>query len=329
MIIISEADQKRAVSMVEAMDAVRTALRLYSEGKAVTPVRMAIPTSGRAGTALFMPSLVESVGGLGLKFVSVFPENKLVGKKTIHGVMILSDVETGEPLALLEASYLTMLRTGAASGVATDYLAKKGSGVLGVIGTGGQARGLIDAVIAVREIQELRLYNRTKNKAMQLAEALKQQHLSRCPTIKVADSGDEAADGADIIVTATNSATPVLSREAVSSGAHINGVGSFRPTMQEIPSSVVGDADKIVVESWEAAMEESGDLVIPIRDGIVERDPIHAELGEIIGGTKPGRESDEEITFFKSVGLAAMDVVVARMIYDKAIQMGLGQRVNL
>lgn len=329
MIVISEELQRKVFSIEDAMEAVKTALGLYSEGKAVAPVRMAIPTSGRPGTALFMPSLVESVGGLGVKFVSVFPENKAAGKKTIHGVMILSDVETGEPLALLEASYLTMLRTGAASGVATNYLARKDSRVLGVIGTGGQSRRLIDAVMAVRDISEIRLYNRTKGKALQLAEELKRQLSSRCPLIKVVDSGDEAAYGADIIVTATNSATPVLSREAVSSGAHINGVGSFRPAMQEIPSSVVRDADKIVVESREAAIEESGDLVIPIRDGIVGRDPIHAELGEIIGGTKPGRELDEEITFFKSVGLAAMDVVVARMIYDKVIQMGLGQRVNL
>ncbi|MED3562668.1 NAD(P)-binding domain-containing protein [Bacillus xiapuensis] len=325
MLVISEAEIKKAITMDEVMKAVEVALVEYSERRTVTPVRTAISTSQTEGTALFMPSLVESAAGLGMKFVSVFPKNK---DKTIYGVMILSDVESGEPLALMESSSLTVLRTGAASGLATKYLAKEDAKVLGVIGTGSQSRGLIEAILHVRpSVSEIRLFNRTKKKASVLAEEL----MSRYQGIEIviADTADQAVRGADIIVTATTSEKPVFSAESVMEGAHINGVGSFKPSMQEIPTEVITDAAKVVVESKEAALEECGDLINPIQAGLFQEDALYGELGEIINGMKAGREADGEITVFKSVGLAAMDVVVAKAIYDKALELGIGQRVQL
>jgi ornithine cyclodeaminase len=327
MLIISEEDIKKAVTMADVMRAVETALIEYSSGRTVTPVRTAITTAQAEGTALFMPSLVESTGSLGVKFVSVFPKNK---HKTIYGVMILADVNTGEPLALLESSYLTVLRTGAASGLATKYLARKDANLLTVIGTGRQSRGLIEAILQVRPmIGEIRLVNRTMEKAIQLARELKEQFSTSCPEIVVADDANEAVRNADIIVTATTSDVPVFSAENVGAGVHINGVGSFKPSMQELPTHILLRAAKVAVESREAALEECGDLIIPIEQGLYKGEDLYGELGDILAGAKAGRETSDEITIFKSVGLAAMDVVVAKMIYEKMMEYGHGQKVQI
>jgi ornithine cyclodeaminase len=325
MLLITEEDQKKAISMEDVIKSVEVALVEYSEGRTRTPVRMSLQSE--KGTALCMPSLVEAASSLGVKFVSVYPENK---DQTINGIMILSDVHTGKPLALLEASYLTVLRTGAASGVATKYLSKQDAKVAGVIGTGKQARGLIQALLHVRpSINEIRLFNRTKDKAILLCQELQNQYKNQCPTIVISDSPEEAIIGADIIVTSTTSSTPVFSHEALSPGVHINAVGSFKPTMQEIPTPTLIQANKVVVESKEAALEESGDFIVPIEQGLYEATDIYGELGEIINESKPGRQSKDEITLFKSVGLAAMDVVVAKAIYEKVIGADLGLKINL
>jgi ornithine cyclodeaminase len=326
MLILSAEDQQKALTMSEAIDAVGTALVEVSAGRAITPIRTAVPVRGAEGVSLFMPSLVEAAAGLGVKFVSVFPHNKKRGKKTIYGVLVLADVETAEPLALLEASYLTVLRTGAASGLATRYLARQDAKVLGVIGTGAQSRGIISAIQEVRSIEEIRLYNRTPGKANILAEELGGKgNLS----IRVVDSEEQAVAGADIIATATNSMSPVFSAEHIGSGVHVNAVGSFRPDMQELPSGLFVRKPKVVVESIEAALEETGDLLVPIEQGLFSSSEFHAELGELVQGKKKGRENEEELTIFKSVGLAAMDVVVGRAMYDRALALNLGQHVSL
>jgi ornithine cyclodeaminase len=326
LLIISGEDQRKALSIKEAIETVAIALGEFSKGKANTPIRTAIPIEKEEATALFMPSYVEAANSLGVKFVSVFPKNNEMNKKTIYGVMMLADVRTGEPLALLEASYLTVLRTGAASGLATRYLAKANSTKLAVIGTGAQATGLIKAVRTDRPIEEITLFNRTRNKA----EALKAELMSESPAVKVTvcDGSDKAVTGADIIVTATDSKEPVLSSGAVAKGAHVNAVGSFRPSMQELPSNLVVRADKIVVESREAALEETGDLMIPIKEGLLSSNGIYAELGELALKEKMGRENDQEITIFKSIGLAAMDVVIAKAIYDRVLSLKLGKKIS-
>lgn len=313
--------------MNEAIDKVAIALEEFTKGKTDTPIRAAIPIKKEQATALFMPSYVDSENSIGIKFVSVYPNNKNSGKKTIYGVMMLADAHTGEPLAFMDASYLTMLRTGAASGLATKLLARKNSKKLTVIGTGVQAEGIINAILAVRPIEEIILNNRSSEKAEDLKNRLSDfyGHI----VIKVIQNSNEAVADADIVVTATNSLNPVLSGETIKEGTHINAIGSFRPNMQELPTFLMKRANKIVVEARDAALEESGDLFIPIHEGELTYDDIYAELGEISLNRKAGREDDKEITIFKSVGLATMDVVIAKAVYDQAISLQLGVEVHL
>lgn len=329
MLVLSAENQQHLLTMLEAIDSVGVALGEFSAHRAITPIRMSIPVTKGNGTSLFMPSIVEATDSLGVKFVSVFPDNKLQGKKTIYGVMMLADVMTGQPLALLEASYLTVLRTGAVAGLATRYLSQQKAKTLSMIGTGAQARGLLGAIQAVRPIERIHLYNRTEGKAHEFAREIAEHSAAAGVEVRVFHTADQALAGTDIVVTATNASKPVFSAESVEPGVHLNAIGSFRPTMQELPTEIMTKAAKIVVEAREAALEETGDLIIPIEQGAITSDSLYAELGEIVNGDKMGRESDAEITVFKSVGLAAMDVVIAKALYDRALQLGVGQRVSL
>ncbi|MBM7647035.1 ornithine cyclodeaminase [Scopulibacillus daqui] len=327
MLAISKSDIKKSVTMNEMIDAMATALIEYSKARTTTPVRTALPVSKARGNALFMPSLAESIGGLGIKVVSVFPENKKLNKEPIQGIVLLLDFKTGEPLALIEGSYLTVLRTGALSGLATKYLARSNAHILSVIGTGAQARGLVEAMLCVRPISEIRLFNRTSSKADRFKQELSSQY--RNLKITVCHNADEAVQYSDILVTATNAETPIFTVTQLKPGLHINAVGSYRPEMQEIPSFVLETAEKVVVESKEAVLEETGDLITPIKEGRFAAENIYGELGQIAGGIKSGRENDQEMTFFKSVGLAVADIAAAKLIYERAIKTGLGQKIAL
>ncbi|WP_066051271.1 ornithine cyclodeaminase family protein [Robertmurraya korlensis] len=325
MLILNTEDQKKLVDMKEIIECAAVALKEFSEERTITPIRAALPFDGGQNTALVMPSVAEELGSIGLKVVTVVPNNKKIGKKTINGIVMLSDFKTGEPIALLEGSYLTMIRTGALSGVATKYLSRQDSKKLCVIGTGEQAKGLVEAIMAVRNIDEVLLYNRTEQKAQEFSSYVNTKYNTK---VRVYTDSNEAVREADIIVTATNSSTPVFS-ESLKPGTHVNAVGSFRPTMQELPSQLFSQADKVVVESVEAALEETGDLQVPIKEGIIKPKDIYAELGQIVSGRYKGRTSEKEITVFKSVGLAVVDVVVAQYFYRKAIEASIGTQVKL
>jgi ornithine cyclodeaminase len=327
--ILTAADQRRALTMSDAMETVARALIEYSAGRTDSPIRTAIPVPGSGGTSLFMPALVEQAEGLGVKFVSVFPHNKELGKQTIYGTVVLADVQTAEPVALLEASYLTALRTGAASGLAANLLARPDTHTVGVIGTGGQAPMQLRGIMAVRPIREVRLFNRHPDKAYRLAQEMVEEYAERHVRFVVCMTPEDAVRDVDMIITATNSLNPVFPAEMVNPGMHISAIGSFRPGMQELPPGVIAPSAKVVVDSREAALEESGDLVIPIRDGLFRPDDIYAELGELAAGKKPGRERPDEVTVFKSVGLAVMDMVVGKAMYDRSLALGLGTEVDL
>lgn len=329
MLVLSASDQRQAAGMNDVINAVATALKESSAGRTESPIRTSIPVPPANGVALFMPSMVPAADSLGMKVVSVFPDNPSIGKPSIHALVVLADTATGEPLALLEGSSLTVRRTGAVVGLAAEHLARRDAKVLTVIGTGAQARGVVEAVLAVRNIEEVRLFNRTAVKAEEFAEQLRAGLMSKAGRVSVATRAQQATDGADIVVTATNSAQPVFDARHIGPGTAVCGIGSFTPTMQELPADLMQRAGKIVVESNEAALAEAGDLIIPMQSGALGQDRIYAELGEIAAGKKPGRTNDEEITVFKSVGLAAMDVVVAKQIYDRALAASLGQHVEL
>lgn len=321
MLVISANEQRNLVNMNEVIAYAALALKEFSAERTITPIRGSLPFANEKNTALIMPSVAEGLEALGLKVVTVVPENKKIGKKTINGI---SDFQTGEPLALLEGSYLTMIRTGAISGVATKYLARHNAKTLCIIGTGEQAKGIAEAIFAVRDIEKVILYNRTEGKAYAFAQYIQEKFGKPA---YVHTNANEAISEADIIVTTTNASTPVFS-EILQKGVHINAVGSFRPNMQELPSHAIANANKVVVESKEAALEETGDLQVPVREGLFKASDIHAELGQIISGEKAGRENDEEITVFKSVGLAVVDIIVAKYLYERAVEQGVGNRIE-
>lgn len=325
MLVINAEEQSSLVDINEIMECVEVALKEFSAQRTITPIRAALPFNQGHNTALIMPSVAEELSSIGLKVVTVAPQNKELGKKTIRGIVMLSDFKTGEPVALLEGSYLTMIRTGALSGVATKYLARENAKKLCIIGTGEQAKGLVEVMLAVRNIDEIMLFNRSEQKAHDFAYYIKNKFNKK---VQVYTDANEAVSAADIIVTTTNSSTPVFSAK-LKPGVHVNAVGSFRPTMQELPSHAVASAQKVVVESREAALEETGDLITPIHEGVFHASDIFAELGQIAAGELQGRTSDEEMTVFKSVGLAVVDIVVAKYFYDKAIKQNIGTRINL
>lgn len=324
MLVISANEQRNLVNMNEVIEYAALALKEFSAERTVTPIRGSLSFAKEKNTALIMPSVAEGLKALGLKVVTVVPENKKIGKKTINGIVMLSDFQTGEPLALLEGSYLTMIRTGALSGVATKHLARHNAKVLCIIGTGEQAKGIAEAVFAVRDIEKVILYNRTEKKAYAFSQYI-QERFNKPAYVHT--NANEAISEADIIVTTTNASTPVFS-EKLQKGVHVNAVGSFKPNMQELPSHAIAQATKVVVESKEAALEETGDLQVPVREGLFEASNIHAELGQIISGERAGRENDEDITVFKSVGLAVVDIIVAKYLYERAVESGVGNRIE-
>jgi ornithine cyclodeaminase/alanine dehydrogenase-like protein (mu-crystallin family) len=232
-------------------------------------------------------------------------------------------------LAGLEGNYLTALRTGAASGVATYYLAKKDSSVLAIIGAGFQARTQLEAIFSVRYIKSVNIYDINEQQSIKYLELMKNKFSNVSLKWTISYSAEEAIENADIICITTTSKTPVFSGEKIKVGIHVNAVGSFTPQTQEIDIQTLLKADKIYVDSIEVALKETGDLIIPIQKGKFNKTKINGEIGEIISKQKIGRENNEEITIFKTVGLSIQDMAIGFFIYRKAKKMGLGKEISL
>lgn len=322
--LFSAADVIRALPMAEAIEGMKTAYSQLSAGNAVLPLRAHIPITAE-DTTLVMPAYLPESEALGLKVVSVFGSNPPRGLKLINAVVIALDANTGEPVALMEGGAVTAIRTGAASGAGTDVLARPDAQVVAIFGAGVQARTQLEAVCTVRDIREVRVYS------PEGAEAFAAEMAGRSPvpdTIVIVGSPEAAVRDADIICTATTAHTPVFDGRLLKPGVHVNAIGSFTPEMQEI-DTVTLQRSLVVVDSREAALAETGDLLIPIGLDEFSVEDIHAELGEIINGTRPGRTSPEQITLFKSVGLAVQDAVAAQIVWRNGNAMGLGRSVVL
>ena len=328
MRILSGADVRQAVTMAGAIQAVKAAYIQLSAGKAVVPLRTPVPVEKQGGVTLFMPAYLSTSDALGAKIVSVFPGNLARGLPLIHAVVVVVDAETGCPIALMDGTYLTALRTGAASGVSTDLLARPDARVAAVFGAGAQARTQLEAVCTVRPIQKAWVYDTVPDRAVAYAQEMLGRGRPIPTDISVAGSPAEALRAADVVCTATTSSTPVFDDADLKSGAHVSGVGAYTHEMQEIPAETVARA-KVVVDSRVASLAEAGDLIIPLKDGLITEASIHGEIGEVATGQIPGRESDTEVTFFKSVGLAVQDVAVAELILQRAADLGLGVEVEL
>lgn len=326
--VLSREDVRKAVTMDAAIDVVQESFVQLSTGQAIVPIRAAIDVKKHAGIMLYMPAYLSGSDALGVKIVSVFPHNAEQGRATINALVVVNDATTGEPRALMDGAYLTALRTGAASGVATRWLARRDAETVAVFGAGVQGRTQLEAVCAVRDIRRAWVYDVNRAAADRYAEEMKARG-GRIPTdVRVAQSPVEAAREADVICTATTTHTPVVPDEALKAGVHLNGIGSFTPEMREIGPATVRRA-RVVVDSREAAWTEAGDLIQAKREGLFSESDVYAEIGEIAAGWKPGREDDTQVTFFKAVGIAVQDVSVACYVLQKADQDGLGAIVDL
>jgi len=312
--------------MAEAIGGMKYAFAQLSTGRADVPLRTQIDVGGN-GVTLVMPAYLADSNDLAVKIVSVFPHNSQIGLPTIHALVLAVDTETGRPLALLEGGSLTAIRTGAVSGAATDLLAREDADTVAIFGSGVQARTQLEAVCTVRQIKEVRLFSLATRQAEQFAVEM----AGRGPipsSITIAADAGAAVRGADIICTATTSKTPVFDGALLKPGAHVNGIGSFMPEMQEIDLTTVQRA-LVVVDSRMAALAEAGDLIIPLQNGDISHDHITAELGEIVSGIHHGRTDADEITFFKSVGVAVQDAAAASIALANANARGLGTLIEL
>jgi len=323
--ILSGQDIRRALPMREAVAAMKEAFAELSAGRVTMPARAQIDVPAHAGTALFMPSHADRFGKIGVKVVNLFDGNAEKGLPRIQGVVCLFDGETGSPLALLNGTCLTALRTGAASGLATDLLARPEAATVAIFGAGVQARTQLEAVCAVRAIRRASVFDTAPDAASTFAA-----EMSDALGIEVtaAESPREALRGADIVCAATVSSAPVFANTDLAPGTHINAVGSYKPNVQEIPEETVLRA-LLVVDHRKSALSETGDLIIPIQKGLMKESDIHAELGEIAAGKATGRTSESQITLFKSVGVAVQDLAAAARALENAKHQGLGQFVEL
>lgn len=320
--LLSREDVIRALPMREAIEAMKSAYAQLSSGRAEMPLRGRVAAAD-GGTLLVMPAFLQASNALGVKLVSVAPNNPQRGLPMIHAMVLAFNPQTGEPLAILEGGALTAIRTGAGAGAATDILARKDARTAAIIGSGVQARTQLEAVCTVRHIERVTVYSRTRANA----EAFAQSTAGRgaIPShIEVCDTPEQAVRDADIICTATTSFTPVFDGQHIKDGAHINGVGSYLPTMQELDVTTVQRA-LITVDSREAVMAEAGELIIALNSGAIRMEHIHAEIGEVINGTKAGRTDESQITFFKSVGVAVQDAAAASVALHRAMRENIGQ----
>jgi ornithine cyclodeaminase/alanine dehydrogenase-like protein (mu-crystallin family) len=325
MRILSRADVELALPMAEAIPLVRAAFVELSAGRAAAPLRSMIPHP-RDGTTLFMPGFLPASEALAVKVVAVRGRNPQRALPYIHAIVVLLDADTGRPLAAIEGASVTALRTGAASGVATELLARPETSVAAIFGSGVQARTQLAAVCAVRRIRSALVYSPN---AAHVAKFIAEMQPQVTAELHAAATPAEAIRDAEVICAATTSAAPVFDGALLRPGAHVNGAGSFTPQMQEIDLATLRRCSKIVVDSRESAMAEAGDLIQAVAAGILSPAGVYAEIGEIAAGAKPGREREDEITFFKSVGHAVQDVAVAPAIYRRAVELGLGVEVSL
>jgi ornithine cyclodeaminase/alanine dehydrogenase-like protein (mu-crystallin family) len=327
MLILTADEVRQALPMNEAIEAMKRAYASLSEGTAEVPLRTRLPIPGSEALSLFMPAYVSSQDGdaLAVKIVSLFPGNPGRGLAYIQAAVLAFDPQTGRAIALLEGSSLTAIRTGAASGAAIDLLARPESKTVAVFGAGAQGRTQLEAACTARHIATAFIFDADPDKAGLFALEMMAKGFAK--EVRVASSSRQAAGNVDIICTATTSKKPVFEDQDIKPGTHISAVGSYTPEMQEIPAETLLRA-KIFVDSRTASLEEAGDLIQPLQAGLFDESHICGELGDVVLGKVPGRQSAEEITFFKSVGVAVQDAMAAQLALRNARKMKIGREVD-
>lgn len=324
MLVLSRRDLKRLLSPADVIAALESAFREYAGGSCRMLPRQAL-TVPPDGHFLVMTSALLESRALGTKLVTVYGRNRDRGLPTIFASYLLVDVETGTPLALMEAGFLTGIRTGAASALAARLMARPDSRRVTCFGAGVQAGFQLRCLATVLPVEHVLVVGRTAKPAREFAEAMANE--LRIP-VELAPNAREAVERADLITCATTSATPVFDARDLRAGTHVDAVGAFRPETREVDTETVKRA-RVVVDTYAGAWEEAGDLLIPVGEEAITREHIMAELAELVTGKRSGRSAQEEVTLYKSVGFAFADAATARLAYDRARGAGLGQDVSL
>jgi alanine dehydrogenase len=322
-LVLSEADVTEAISMADGVRLVEHAFQQHAEGHAVLLPRLGLDLPGNGGSFRVMCATMPAVGVFGLKTLTGYPGKRLPGET--YFVLLLFSGETGALRAVMAAAHLTGIRTGAATGVAAKYLARADATVLGVFGAGVQARQQIAALMTVRPISSIKIFDVDQVKARSLAAQLSDQFKVNARSVA---SARETVAQSDLVVTATTSREPVFSGDWLEEGTHVSGIGANSPSKRELDGATFRRG-KIVVDFREQTLQEAGDLRQALSTGAITIDNVHAELGEIITGRKEGRSSDREITVFKAVGIAVEDIATAAHVYEQAVAKGLGTHIAL
>jgi ornithine cyclodeaminase/alanine dehydrogenase-like protein (mu-crystallin family) len=312
LLFLNRTEIEALLPMAECIEVVEEALRALTRGEAVQPLRSALWMPDRHGLLGVMPGILGSLGGddpvTGVKVITVMPGNHAHGEESHQGVVVLFEQERGRPLAILDATAVTAIRTAAASAVATRALAREDAGDLAILGSGTQARTHLEAMRAVRTLRRVRVWSRNPESARRFAQE---------EGIETAASAREAVQGADLICTVTASMEPVLHGDWIYPGAHVNAVGACTPRARELDAAAVARS-RLFVDRRESALAEAGDFLLAREEGAVTDSHILGELGEVLEGRVPGRQSAEEVTLFKSLGIAVEDLAAGRHVYRKA-----------
>jgi ornithine cyclodeaminase/alanine dehydrogenase-like protein (mu-crystallin family) len=325
VLILNQREVESLLPMAECIPLMAAALRSLARGEMAQPLRMVISPPGAKGLLALMPAHKSGEpAAYGVKVIGVFHDNPAKGLDAHQGSVMLLSGETGEVMALMNASAITAIRTAAVSGVATELLARKDASELAIIGAGVQAHTHLEAMACVRPIKRARVASRSLETARRFAEAMT---LHYAFPVEAVESVEAAVRGADLIVAATSSREPVIKREWIAPGAHLNVVGASVPAAREVDSATMAAAS-LFVDRRESTMNESGDYLLALHDGAIGPDHIRAEIGEVLIASKPGRTSPEEITLFKSLGLAIEDLASAEYLYGKAKERQAGTWVD-
>ena len=322
MLLLNKEDIRKVFNMTDAIEANKNCYMAFNRGEFEVPQRAVI--NGKDGNFLFMPAYNEKMSAAGLKIVNIMPGNPAKGLPASIGQVLLIDGETGEVTAIMDGTYITALRTAAASGAAFDVFANADASIGALIGTGSQAMCQLEAMLSVRNLSEVRVAARDFEKTLRFADEANREFESCGVSVMAHEDPNSAVDGADLITLVTTSATPVCSAEYFKKGAVISAVGAYTYDMQELDPAVFDKCGKIYFDSVDAVLSESGDILRPLDEGTLDKSRFTGDIGEFLLGKIPGRESDEEIIVFENVGIGALDLFTAKEVYDRAMRNCVG-----
>ena len=323
-LLLKQSEIKQLIDMKEVIESVETAYSVHADRKVQMPAKKYLFFKKYHGDLRIMPCFIKSMDEAGVKCVNVHPNNPLEHDlPTVMGVIELFDPETGFPISVMDGTWITNMRTGAAAGVGTKYLARKNSTKLGIIGAGKQAFTQLMALKEVMNIESAKVFCRTCSSRENFAKLANEKFGLN---VKAVATAKEAVKNVDVIVTVTPANKPILKSEWISEGTHINAMGADAPGKQELESGLLKKS-RIFIDCWEQA-RHSGEINVPVAEGLIIREDINAKIGDVIIGKSNGRVSDEDITIFDSTGLAVQDVVTAWKVYQKALEIDIGSNIN-